>query len=120
MGVVASFCNVAGNSMGMFKILILMILLNYELDEATGLAQAMVVGGAIPNFISIVLKKHPNGLTSLANYKVLALIVPCTLFGSVVGSLTQTVTPKIAQFSLLVILFSYFAYSFIQKLRMVK
>lgn len=120
MGVAASFCNVSGHSMGIFKILILMILLNYELDEATGLAQAMVVGAALPNFISIILKKHPNGLTSLVNFKLLALIIPCCLLGSVVGSLIQTLIPKIAQFSLLVILFSYFVYTFIQKLRKIK
>jgi hypothetical protein len=56
MGLAASFCNISGSSMGIFKMLILIILLQYELDEATGLAQAMVVGTAIPNFISVILK----------------------------------------------------------------
>lgn len=31
-GLMAAFCNISGNSMGIFKILILMMLLNYELD----------------------------------------------------------------------------------------
>jgi uncharacterized membrane protein YfcA len=80
----------------------------------------MVVGTAFPNFISIILKKHPNGLTSLVNYKLLALIIPCCLLGSVVGSLAQTLIPKIAQFSFLVIIYSFFVYTFIQKLRNIK
>lgn len=60
MGLSAAFCNITGQSMGIFKMLILIILLKYQLDEGTGLAQAMVVGTAIPNFISVILKKHPN------------------------------------------------------------
>ena len=49
-GLLAAICNVSGNSMGIFKVLILIILLNYNLDESTGLAQALVVGTALPNF----------------------------------------------------------------------
>lgn len=117
MGLAASFCNIAGSSMGIFKMLILIILLHYQLDEATGLAQAMVVGTAIPNFITVILKKHPNQQTSLVNYKLLLIIIPCCLLGSTVGSLGQTLIPKIGQLALLVLVFLYFAIGFIQKLR---
>jgi hypothetical protein len=37
--------------MGMFKILILMNLLRYTVEDATALIQAIVVGAALPNFI---------------------------------------------------------------------
>jgi hypothetical protein len=57
--------------MGIFKILFLVIGLNYELGEATGLAQAMVVGAALPNFVTVIMRKHPNGSTSLVNYRIL-------------------------------------------------
>lgn len=117
MGIAAAFTNVAGNSMGQFKLPILMFLLKYELSHANGLAQATIVGASLSNFVSIILKKHPNGLTSLVNYKALTLIIPCSLLGSVLGSITQTVTPKIFQFSLHVMLFSYFVYNYIRKLR---
>jgi uncharacterized membrane protein YfcA len=103
--------------MGIFKMLVLIILLRYGLDEATGLAQALVVGTAIPNFISIILKKHPNQMTSLVNYKLLLIIIPCCLLGSTVGALGQTLIPQIGQIALLVIVFMFFSYSFIQKLR---
>jgi uncharacterized membrane protein YfcA len=117
MGLAAAFCNIAGQSMGIFKMLLLIIMLKYQLDEGTGLAQAMVVGTAIPNFISVILKKHPNQQTSLVNYKLLLIIIPCCLLGSTVGSLGQTLIPKIGQLTLLVLVFLYFAVGFIQKLR---
>lgn len=116
-GLASALCNVAGASMGIFKMLILIILLRYELDEATGLAQALVVGTAIPNFILIILKKHPTKPTSLVNYKLVLVIIPCSLLGSTVGALAQTLIPKIAQISLLVVLFLLTAYSFVHKLR---
>lgn len=116
-GISSAFCNVSGNSMGIFKMLILMMLLKYEFDEATGLAQAFVVGTALPNFISIIFKKHPNESCSLVNYKLLSIIIPCCLLGSTVGALGQTLIPKIAQISLSVLVFSFFVYSFIQKIR---
>lgn len=116
-GIAAALCNVSGNSMGIFKILILMMLLQYELDEATGLAQALVVGTALPNFLSVILKKHPNGETSLVNYKLLSIIIPCVLLGSTTGALTQTLIPKIAQLVLNVLVFSFFVFTFAKKLR---
>lgn len=115
MGLAAAFCNIAGKSMGIFKI-ILIILLKYQLDEATGLAHAMVVGTAIPNFISFILKKHPNQQKSLVNYKLLLIFIPYCLLGSTVGSLGQTLIPKIGQLALLVLVFLHFAVDFIQKL----
>jgi cytochrome bd-type quinol oxidase subunit 1 len=57
--------------MGLFKMLILVLALNYELGEATGLSQAMVVGTALPNFLTIIFRRHPRGHTSLVNYPLL-------------------------------------------------
>ena len=70
-GLCASLCNVSGNSMGIFKMLILIMALNYDLDKATGLAQALVVGSALPNFFTIIFRKHPVIKTSLVNYRLL-------------------------------------------------
>lgn len=94
-----------------------MNLLRYDLDEATGLAQALVVGTAIPNFISIILKKHPNQLSSLVNYNLIFVIIPCTLIGSTVGSLTQNFLPKIVQDVLALLVFSFFIYKFGKKVK---
>ena len=115
--IACGLCNISGNSMGIFKILILMNLLRYDLDEATGLAQALLVGTAIPNFISIILKKHPNQLSSLVNYSLIFVIIPCTLIGSTVGSLMQNFLPKIVQDVLAVLVFSFFIYKFAKKVK---
>lgn len=112
---VCSLCNVSGHSMGIFKMLLLIVLLNYDLDEATGLAQAMVVGSALPNFFAIILKKHPIKPANLVNYDLIYVIIPCTLLGSTVGSLLQNFTPKIVQDGLLVALFSFMVYNFAKK-----
>ena len=103
--------------MGLFKVLVLMIMLNYDLDEGTGLAEALVVGTAISNIMGIVPKTHPNGMTSLVNYKLLTVIIPCTLFGSTLGAIFQSLTPAIAQILILIMVFSFFLYKFIQKFR---
>jgi len=77
----------------------------------------LVVGTALPNFISVIVKKHPNGLSSLVNYKLLAIIIPCSLLGSTIGALTQTLIPKVAQISLIVLVFSFFVFTFAKKLK---
>lgn len=116
-GIASSLCNLSGNSMGLFKMLIVVLALNYELGEATGIAQAMVVGTALPNFLSIIFKKHPKGHTSLVNYRLLQIIIPCCLLGSVLGAITQSLIPKIAQLIILVVVFAYFTFIFANKLR---
>jgi uncharacterized membrane protein YfcA len=103
--------------MGIFKMLILIMCLGYDLDEATGLAQALVVGSALPNFFSIIFKRHPEANTSLVNYRLLEIIIPCCLLGSVVGAIGQTLIPKLGQIILLVLVFSFFTFNFVQKLR---
>jgi uncharacterized membrane protein YfcA len=94
-----------------------MVLLSYNLDEATGLAQALVVGSALPNFITLLAKKHPYLPSSLINYNLVYIIIPCSLLGSTVGSLAQTFIPKIGQIGLIVLVFSFFIYSFQKKVR---
>ena len=117
MGLCASLCNVSGISMGIFKMLILIIALNYNLDEATGLAQALVVGAALPNFFTVIFRRHPTIKTTLVNYRLLEVVIPCSLLGSVLGGTAQTFIPKLGQLILLVLIFSYFVYNFVQKLR---
>lgn len=107
----------SGNSMGIFKMLILVIALNYELGEATGLSQAMVVGTALPNVLTIIFKRHPKGYTSLVNYPLIRIIIPSCLLGTVLGAITETLTPKIAQLAILILVFLYFTVVFFRKLR---
>lgn len=79
--------------MGMFKIMILMNLLRYNVGEATAIVQALVIGAALPNFIEIIKEKHPNGKTSLVNYNLVMIFIPCCLYGSTIGALLQSILP---------------------------
>lgn len=78
--------NVAGKSMGLLKVTLLMNLLRYNASRSTALIQPMVAGSALPNIMSVLLKKHPKLATSLIDYDVILLIIPCSLLGSTVGS----------------------------------
>ena len=79
--------------MGMFKIIILMNLLRYSIGDATSIIQAFVVGAAFPNFFTIIFQKHPNGKTSLVNYNLVLVFIPCSLYGSTLGALIQSILP---------------------------
>lgn len=73
--------------MGIFKVLIVMNLLRYESTQATMVAQALVVGTALPNYFSILVRKHPTMQSSLVNFNLVYILVPCSLLGSTLGSL---------------------------------
>jgi uncharacterized membrane protein YfcA len=104
-----------GNSMGIFKVLILMNLLRYEVAESTALIQPMVAGTAFTNFFMIIFKRHPKIETSLVNYSIVYILIPSCLFGSTLGTLVQNFIPQAVQDLLIVLVFSYFTYKFFIK-----
>jgi hypothetical protein len=79
--------------MGIFKITILINLLRYTVDDATAIIQAVVIGAVVSNFASITTQRHPNGQTSLVNYNLVYIFIPCLLFGSTLGSLFESFLP---------------------------
>lgn len=91
--IACGLCNLTGNSMGMFKIMILMNLLRYNIGDATAIIQALVVGTAFPNFFSIIFQPHPNKKTSLVNFNLIMVFIPCSLYGSTLGALLQSFLP---------------------------
>jgi uncharacterized membrane protein YfcA len=44
-------------------------------------------------------------------------MIPCCLLGSVLGAITQTIIPKLGQLFLGVVLFSFFVFTFTDKIR---
>lgn len=107
--------NLTGNSMGIFKVLILMNLLRYDVSYSTSLVQPMVAGTALSNFISLLPKKHPSKPTSLVSFNLVYILIPACLFGSTLGALTHLFIPEIVQDVLIVLVFTYFVYGFIRK-----
>ena len=106
--------------MGIFKVLIVMNLLRYDSIQATMITQAMVVGTALPNYLSILLRKHPTKPTSLVNFNLVYILVPCCVLGSTLGSLGGLFVPIIVQDVLIFLVFSYFSYNFFRKYQQVK
>lgn len=103
--------------MGIFKVLILMNLLRYDVDLSTVFIQPMVAGTALPNFFSIILKKHPKKNSSLVDYNIVYILIPCCLLGSTLGAFLQNFIPEIVQDVLVVLFFSYFALNFWKKFK---
>ena len=117
MPIASSLVNITGNSMGIFKVLLLMNLLRYDVADSTVFIQPMVAGTALPNFFTIMFKKHPNNKSALVDYNIVYILIPCCLLGSTLGSLIQNFIPEIVQDALVVIFFSYFAVNFWKKFR---
>lgn len=51
----SAICNTSGNSFGEFKVLLLMVALNYSEEHATILAYPLVLGTALYNIIRLIL-----------------------------------------------------------------
>jgi hypothetical protein len=51
--------NTTGNSMGVFKVLFVLLILKYTGSQATMVTQSMVVGASLSNFFSIISRRHP-------------------------------------------------------------
>ena len=117
MPLASGLVNMTGNSMGIFKVLILMNLLRYNVAESTVFIQPMVAGTALPNFFSIIIKDHPKIKTKLVDYNIVYILIPCCLLGSTLGSLIQNFVPEIVQDALVIIFFSYFAFKFWKKIK---
>lgn len=115
--IASGLCNLSGNSMGMFKVMIMMNLLRYNVGDATAIVQALVIGAALPNFVEIIREKHPNGKTSLVNFNLLLIFIPCCLYGSTIGALLQSILPELIQDILVFIMFGYFTFNFSKKVR---
>lgn len=58
--VASGLVNSTGHSMGLFKVLIVINALKYEGVQATMVSQALIVGTALPNYFSILIRKHPT------------------------------------------------------------
>ena len=110
----------SGNSMGIFNVLLLMNLLRYDVDEATVFIQPMVAGAALPKFFNIIMKKHPSKNSSLVDYNIIYIIIPCSLLGSTFGAFLQNFVPQIAQNIVLFLFYIYFSHKFWKKLQSMK
>ena len=120
MPIASGIVNMTGNSLGVFKVLLLVNLLRYSVADSTHLIQPMVAGAALPNFFNIIMKKHPKRSASLVDYNIVFILIPCCLLGSTIGSFIQKFIPELFQDILISVFYLYFGRRFIKKLRNLK
>ena len=97
--------NVGGLSAGLFKVPILMDLLNYPVNVATDISYPIVTGASLANFIQLIPKRHPTRPTSLVDYNIVLLLIPCVSFGSTLGSILVKFIPLLYQDIILFLMF---------------
>ena len=97
--------NVGGLSAGVFKVPILMDMLNYPVNVATQMSYPIVTGASLANFIQLIPKRHPTRPTSLVDFNIVLLLIPCVSFGSTLGSIVVKFIPLLYQDIILFVLF---------------
>lgn len=97
--------NVGGLSAGIFKVPILMDMLNYPVNVATDLSYPIVTGASFANFLQLIPKRHPTRKTSLVDYNIVLLLIPCVSFGSTLGSILVKFIPLLYQDIILFVVF---------------
>lgn len=111
----AALVNTTGNSFGEFKVVLLMIALNYSEQEATIICYPMVAGAALYNFFLLMFRRHPTKNTSLVDYNIVLIIIPSVLYGSTLGTLLNDVLPPVVANVLITILLAAFSIKFFMK-----
>ena len=113
----SAVCNISGNSMGQFKVLLLMDALNYSEEESTVLCYPLIVGPALYNFLSLIPKRHPSKNTSIVDYNMVAIILPSSLYGSIFGAIVNKLIPPIVADILIILILAFFSVRFFLKFR---
>lgn len=112
-----TICNIGGLSGGVFKIVLLMDLLNYPVSEATTLAYSMITGAAFANFILLIPRRHPTLNAPLVDYWLVFVLLPCKLTGTTVGVLLGKTLNDLTKDILVIVVCLYFAYKYFQRFK---
>lgn len=97
-----------------------MDLLNYPVDIATTLSYPIVTGASMSNFIQLIPKRHPDKDTSLVDYHLVLILIPCVCFGTTLGVIIVQFMSLFAQDVLLLTVFIIFTIFFGYKLSRLK
>lgn len=112
--------NVGGLSAGIFKVPILMDMLNYPVNQATYISYPIVTGASLANFILLIPKRHPTNPTSLVDFNIVLILIPCVIFGSTLGTILVSLIPLLYQDVILIVAFILFTIFFTDKFRKCK
>ena len=112
---VAVVCNLGGLSIGAFKIILFMDMLNYPVSEATNYAYVAITGASLANLLNLVNKRHPKQESSLVDYQVVILLVPGLLLGTNLGVMVRTQLYDIIQDGVTLVTLSFFGVVYLRK-----
>lgn len=97
-----------------------MDMLNYPVNQATYLSYPIVTGASLANFILLIPKRHPSYPTSLVDFNIVLILIPCVIFGSTLGAILVSVIPLLYQDLILIVAFIFFTVFFAEKFRNAK
>lgn len=92
-----------------------MDLLNYPVNIATTLSYPIVTGASLGNFIQLIPKRNPYTDTSLVDYNLVLILIPCVIFGSTLGVIIVQFIPLLYQDIILLVVFILFTIFFIKQ-----
>ena len=101
----SALSNAGGIGGGGLLIPILLLILKFYTHEAIPISKLMIFTGALTSFILGFKQSHPYRNAITIDYNIPFLIVPCLLFGTMVGvSLNKVLPPWIILISLTLVL----------------
>jgi uncharacterized membrane protein YfcA len=109
-----SFSNFAGLSAGIYKIPLLMAMLNYSTSRANYYTYPIVLGAGLANFILLIARnlKHPYRVGSVIDFKLVFILLPCLCVGSTVGVFGVNYVPLMIQDIIQIVAFLIFTVFF--------
>jgi uncharacterized membrane protein YfcA len=109
--------NVGGLSAGIFKVPILMDLLNYTVSKAATLTYPIVSGASLFNLTMLIPKRNPTKDTSLVDFNIVLILLPSVIFSTTLGVIIVRFIPQLYQDLLGIAIFTSFAVFFFNKYR---
>lgn len=93
------FSNFAGLSAGIYKVPLLMGVLNYSTAQANFYTYPIVLGAGLANFILLIWRRlpHPSRVGTVIDYNLVVVLIPCVCIGSAVGAICVNFVPLMVQ-----------------------
>jgi len=105
----------AGIGGGGLYVPLLMIILGFQVHEATAISQPCLAGGAASALIYNVRQRHPSGLKPMIDYDLVLIMGPNLLVGAMVGSFLNFALPSWLILGMLVAILSHSVFKTFKK-----
>lgn len=94
-----------------------MDLLNYTESIATFYTYPLTFGGGLANFFLLIPQRHPTEDRPVIDYNLVNVLLPCVVVGTTIGVICNLLIPELASDIMIIVLFSFITYLFIEKYR---